>query len=191
VNPYLKHFPNVLTALRLAAAPVTAVLLLTDNYLAAIFVFAFAGISDLLDGHLARRHGYTSRFGRYLDPAADKALMFACFVVFALQHIVPLWLAAIVIGRDVLMAIAILVARQAEAPLTIAPLRIGKLTTFVQVTFIGIQLISLAFGVELGDMLHWAVLVVAIVTAASAWVYGVVWLRAMRRTKGHHPAKGS
>ncbi len=179
----LRHLPNALTGLRLAAAPATALLLLLDHYWIALVIFAFAGLSDLLDGFLAKRYGFTSRFGRYLDPAADKALMFACFVVLAFQHIVPLWLAGTVIGRDVLMVLAIIIARVSEAPLSIAPLRIGKLTTFVQVVFIGVQLLALAFDLDLGEVLRWSALVVAIVTAASAVVYFIVWLRAMRRTK--------
>ena len=191
MNKHLKHVPNVLSGLRFIAAPMTAALLLYDQYAAALAIFAFAGISDLLDGYLAKRHGYTSRFGRYLDPAADKALMFACFVVLAIQHIVPLWLAGVVIGRDALMILAIVVARLAGAPLTLAPLQIGKLTTVVQVVFIALQLAALAFAVDLGDALRWAGFVVAIVTVASAWVYGALWLRAMQRTKGRARAKGA
>jgi cardiolipin synthase (CMP-forming) len=189
VRQHLKHVPNLLSGLRFLAAPATAAFLLYDQYVAALVIFAFAGISDLLDGHLARRHGYTSRFGRYLDPAADKALMFACFVVLAIQQIVPMWLAAIVIGRDVLMVLAIIVARLADAPLTVAPLRIGQITTVVQVGFIAMQLVALAFALELDDALRWAGLVVAMVTVASAWVYGGLWLRAMWRTKGRARAK--
>ncbi len=191
MNKHLKHVPNVLSGLRFIAAPVTAALLVYYQYTAALAIFAFAGISDLLDGYLAKRHGYTSRFGRYLDPAADKALMFACFVVLAIQHIVPLWLAGVVIGRDALMILAIVVARLADAPLTLAPLQIGKLTTVVQVVFIASQLAALAFAVDLGDALRWAGFVMAIVTVASAWVYGALWLRAMQHTKGRARAKGA
>jgi cardiolipin synthase (CMP-forming) len=191
VKRSLKHLPNALTGLRLAAAPATAALLLFDHYWPALVVFAFAGLSDLLDGFLAKRYGVTSRFGRYLDPAADKALMFACFLVLAFQHIVPVWLAATVIGRDLLMVLAIAVAKLSDTPLSITPLRIGKLTTLVQVIFIGVQLFALTLNLDLADFLRWAGLVVAMVTAASAVVYFIVWLRAMRRTKGRARAEGT
>jgi cardiolipin synthase len=178
----LKHIPNVLTGLRLLAAPALAFLLLLDHYGAALAVFAFAGLSDLVDGYLAKRYHMATRLGRYLDPAADKALMFACFVVFAFQGVVPLLLAAVVIGRDVLMILGIVAAKLAGAPLTVTPLRIGKLTTVVQVAFIALELVALAFALDLGSWQRWAELTVGIVTVASAWTYGALWLRAMRRT---------
>ncbi|MEJ0042257.1 MAG: CDP-alcohol phosphatidyltransferase family protein [Rhizomicrobium sp.] len=76
----LRQIPNILTAIRIVLAPLTAYLMLHHQYLAALFVFAFAGGSDALDGFLARRFGLVSRFGEYLDPAADKLLMLACFI---------------------------------------------------------------------------------------------------------------
>ncbi len=179
----LKHIPNVLTGLRLLAAPALAFLLLLDHYSAALAVFIFAGISDLIDGYLAKRYHLATRLGRYLDPAADKALMFACFIVLAFQGVVPLLLAAVVIGRDVLMVLGIIVARLAGAELTVTPLRVGKLTTVVQVAYIALELFALAFAFDIYDWQRWAALIVGVVTIASAWTYGALWLRAMRRGK--------
>lgn len=177
----LRHLPNVLTGLRLLAAPAMAVLLLADRYGAALALFAFAGVTDLVDGYLAKRYQMTTRLGRYLDPAADKALMFACFLVLAYEGLVSEWVTGLVIGRDVLMVVAIVVARLANAPLTVKPLFIGKLTTVVQVAFIGMELLVLAFSLDLGTWDRWAELSVAVVTIGSAWSYGVVWIRAMKR----------
>jgi len=177
----LRHLPNFLTGLRLLAAPAMALLLLFDRYGAALALFAFAGITDLIDGYLAKRYHSATRLGRYLDPAADKALMFACFLVLAYEGVVSSWVAGLVIGRDILMILAIIIARVVHAPLTVMPLRVGKLTTVVQVVFIGVELVILAFSLDFGTWERWAELSVGVVTIASAWSYGALWLRAMRR----------
>ena len=183
MTQYWKQLPNALTVLRFIAAPATALLLLYDHFGAALVIFALAGVSDLLDGFLAKRYGITSRFGRYLDPAADKALMFACYLVLTIQQIVPLWLTAIVIGRDAIMVVCIVIARLTDAPITITPLRVGKLTTVAQVTFIGVQLLALALGLDFDDVPRWLGFATATVTVASAYVYGMIWLRAMTRPR--------
>ena len=74
----IRHIPNMLSGLRLLAAPLAAWLILNDHDTAALIVFAVAGASDGLDGHVARRWGFTSRFGAWLDPVADKLLMLFC-----------------------------------------------------------------------------------------------------------------
>lgn len=185
----IRHLPNVLTGLRLLAAPALALLLLLDYYGAAFAVFVFAGITDLVDGYLAKRYHMTTRLGRYLDPAADKALMFACFIVLAYQGVVSPLLTGLVIGRDVLMILAIIVAKLAHAPLTVTPIRIGKLTTVVQVVFIGLLLFALAFDIDLSTWRRWTELSVGLVTVGSAWTYGALWLRAMRR-RGKRKTRG-
>src|SRR5678815_5329906 len=93
----LRHLPNLLTSLRLAAAPTTAGLLVAGHFNAAFGLFAVAGLSDAADGFLAKRFGLDSPLGRVLDPTADKALMLAAFVTLAILDDVPVWLAALVI----------------------------------------------------------------------------------------------
>jgi len=183
----LKHLPNILTGLRLLAAPAMALLLLLDRHGAALALFAFAGITDLVDGYLAKRYHSATRLGRYLDPAADKALMFACFFVLAYEGDVSMWVAGLVIGRDVLMILAVIVARLAHAPLTVEPLPIGKLTTVVQVAYVALVLLALASSLDLGLWQRWADLSVGVVTIASAWSYGAVWVGAMRRAGTREP----
>ena len=80
MNGLLRQAPNILSALRLVAAPIAAVLILEHSDVAALCVFVVAGVSDALDGFLAKRFALTSRFGAWLDPAADKLLMLASFV---------------------------------------------------------------------------------------------------------------
>lgn len=174
----LRHVPNFLTAMRLAAAPATAGLLAAGHFNAAFGMFAFAGLSDAADGYLAKRFGLTSRLGRFLDPAADKALMLALFVTLAIIDDVPVWLAASIIGRDALIVLGLFVAVAVRAPISVQPLFIGKLATALQVVYIGWHLATLAFGVP--AVAPADAYVLAAVTAVSVLSYGGVWLKAMR-----------
>ena len=138
----LRHLPNFLTGLRLLAAPLLAVLLLENRYMASLGVFVFAALSDMADGYFAKRYNLATRAGRYLDPAADKILMLTSYVALTALQITPLWLTALVIGRDVVIVGGILLALVLELPLRIAPLPIGKASTAVQVGYIGLLLES-------------------------------------------------
>ena len=144
----LRHLPNLLSALRLMAAPLAAGLLLDDHDSAALAVFVAASFSDLLDGYVARRWGFTSRFGAWLDPAADKLLMLLCFVALLRLGVAPLWLVALVLARDLGIALGAALAWALSLPLRIAPLLIGKAATAVQVAYIGVWLLLLAFDLE-------------------------------------------
>jgi len=122
--------PNVLSILRLAGVPVFLWLLLGPHAdLAALLVLAFAGISDYLDGKIARALGQTSKLGVVLDPAADRLYILATLVAFVLRDIIPWWLAAIIVGRDLVLAPAVwLLRRRGIAPLNVSYL--GKSATF-------------------------------------------------------------
>ena len=140
VNALLRQVPNILSALRLFAAPVAAYLILHKIAVAALCVFVFAGLTDALDGFLAKQFALTSRFGAWLDPAADKLLMLASYVALTVVGAVPPWLTALVIGRDIAIVAGVGLARLLEAPLRITPLTIGKVSTVVQVLFVALVL---------------------------------------------------
>jgi cardiolipin synthase len=142
----LRHLPNMLTGLRLAAAPATAGLVTTGHFDAALGLFAFAGVSDAADGFLAKRMGVTSRLGRFLDPAADKALMFAAFLTLTIIGDVPLWLTLTVFLREVLLMIGIFVAVMARANIVVRPSLSGKLATTTQILYVLMHLSALAFA---------------------------------------------
>jgi CDP-diacylglycerol--glycerol-3-phosphate 3-phosphatidyltransferase len=122
--------PNLLSVLRLAGVPVFLWLLLGPKAdLVALAVLAFAGISDYLDGKIARALGQTSKLGIVLDPAADRLYILATLVAFVLRDIIPWWLAVIIVGRDVLLAPGVgLLRRHGIAPLNVNYL--GKSATF-------------------------------------------------------------
>jgi len=122
--------PNLLSVLRLAGVPVFLWLLLgPEADLVALAVLAFAGISDYLDGKIARALGQTSKLGVVLDPAADRLYILATLVAFVLRDIIPWWLAAIIVGRDLVLAPGVgLLRRHRIAPLNVSYL--GKSATF-------------------------------------------------------------
>jgi cardiolipin synthase len=176
----LRHLPNLLTTLRLAAAPATAGLLIGGHFSAALGLFTFAGISDAADGFLAKRFGLSTPLGRFLDPLADKALMVAVFVTLATLDDVPVWLAATVIIRDLLIVSGLAVALAVRAPISIKPVMAGKICTGTQVFYIGLHLASLAFGFSITWLSPIDAYITAAVSFASVIAYCSVWLNAMQ-----------
>lgn len=146
--------PNILTFLRMALIPVFASLLYYGDYAWALFVFFFAGVSDGFDGFVARRFNQGSSLGTILDPIADKLLMTVAFVLVTLPHVlpednkhfpVPFWVTSAVIGRDILIivvAMAIFIMTNFRG---FKPSIWGKISTFVQISAIGIILIATIF----------------------------------------------
>jgi cardiolipin synthase len=129
--------PNLITMLRIVLIPVFGFLWWKGDHLAALIVFSVASLSDWLDGFLARALDQRSRLGQILDPAADKLLLVVCFLVAAALNAVPVWLAALVIGRDVVLAsggaLFALVLRGRYPSAKWKPTRMGKYSTFAQV----------------------------------------------------------
>ena len=181
----IRQLPNTLTMMRLLSAPVLAAFLLYGRESYAFAVFAFAGLTDLADGFLAKRYGLMTEVGRYLDPAADKLLMLAAFVALTKIGQTPLWLTLIVIGRDIAIVLAIFAARLMTLPLRVEPLPIGKLCTAVQVLYVALVLLVLAFHAGAPNMVEMAAFVVAGFTIASWLAYGVQWLRALAARYGN------
>lgn len=179
----LKHLPNALTWLRLAAAPALAFLLVSGADRMALGVFAFAGLSDAADGFLAKRFGFASRFGRYLDPAADKLLMLAAFVTLTVLKVTPLWLTLLVIVRDTAIVAGIIVAHRLELQIRVEPLFLGKISTAMQIIYVALALFLLTFGLQWSRTLNAAVVATAAFTILSWLGYAGVGLRALLRRR--------
>lgn len=175
----LRHIPNLLTWLRLASAPAVALLLIDGNDRAALGLFAFAGLSDAADGFLAKRFGFATRFGRYLDPAADKLLMLASFLTLTAVGVAPLWLTAIVIGRDLAIVTGVVLAIVFEWPVRIAPLLLGKLSTALQIGYVTLALVALSAGLDWPRMLYAMAVATAAATVLSWFGYGYLLLKSL------------
>lgn len=131
----MRHLPNLLSIARLVAAPFVFVLLWKQYWGWGLWVLIFAALTDTLDGFIARRFGVASRSGEVLDPIADKALLSGAFLALVLNGSIELWLAALVIGRDVLI-LALGGALMRAAGRRFPPSIWGKASTILQALFI-------------------------------------------------------
>lgn len=175
----LRQAPNILSGIRLALAPVAGWLILHGVDLAALCVFGFAGLSDAADGYFAKRFGLTSRFGAWLDPAADKLLMLISFVTLTIVGAVPPWLTVVVIGRDAAIVAGVLLAKALGLPLEVKPLIVGKASTVVQVLYVAMVLLLLTLQIDRPQLELMGKGAVAALALASFFAYAYVWLMAV------------
>jgi cardiolipin synthase len=138
------NLPNFLTLLRIIAVPVFLIFLADNDFGAALAVFVLAGITDSLDGAIARITNTRTTLGAYMDPLADKMLILSGFVVFALMDAVPRWLTVVVISRDVIILIGYLsLFLLTQQLMEIRPSPISKAATFLHLVTLGAVLLNL------------------------------------------------
>ena len=171
--------PNLITILRLVLVPVVVVMINQGHWAAAFGVFALAGISDAIDGFIARRFNMRTEFGAYIDPLADKALLVSIYVTLSIVNVLPGWIAIVVVSRDLMILAAILVSRLLERPMEIRPLIVSKLNTAAQIAFAGLVLAMMAFESETGAIMTVGMWLVAVLTVVSGAAYLARWLRHM------------
>lgn len=141
----LRHLPNLITCIRFILIAPILWALLTKCYPLAFYLFVIAGLSDGLDGLLARFFDWTTPLGALLDPLADKLLLMGSFIVLAYLQQIPLWLTIMVIGRDIWIMGGALLYRYWVGPLDYKPVWISKLNTFFQLVLVSLLIIKLAF----------------------------------------------
>jgi cardiolipin synthase len=171
--------PNLITIARLIIVPIVIVMIMQGRWPAAFVLFVVAGVSDAVDGFIARRFDMRSEFGAYIDPIADKALLMSIFVTLAAAGVLPSWIAIVVVSRDLMIVSAVLLSWVMERPVEIKPLLVSKLNTAAQIGFAALILATKAFGVDLQGFEDAATVVVAALTVASAGAYLAGWLRHM------------
>lgn len=171
--------PNYITLFRFVLVPAVIFAIMTEHHVWAFTGFIVAGVSDAVDGAIARSFNQTSALGRYLDPVADKALLVSVFVVLGIQQIVPLWLVMMVVSRDALIIGGVLLSTIIGNPVAVRPLMVSKINTLAQITLAGLALAEDAFGELIPGFHDFLVIVVALLTAASATAYLVIWSRHM------------
>jgi cardiolipin synthase len=172
--------PNFLTLLRIVAIPVFLIFLADGNYAAAFMLFLAAGVTDTVDGAVARLTNSRSDLGAVLDPMADKLLLLSSFIVLGFAGAIASWLVVLVVVRDVIVVLgygAVFIVDHVW--MEVAPSRLGKLSTFFQLFTIGFALMSLARpALPLAAINGMMQAVAAAMTAASGvqYVYrGLLW----------------
>jgi cardiolipin synthase len=179
------NLPNIITLCRLASVPAIVWLIIEGHWRSSFALFVAAGVSDAIDGILARRLRRQTTIGAYLDPLADKALLVAVYVTLAIADVLPNWLAILVVSRDVLIVGGVLLAHAFGERIEIRPSFISKTNTTAQIVLAAVMLAGIAFRLSplqtLVDPLVW---LVAGTTLASGLDYTVRWLRQMGRVGG-------
>ncbi|RNC71354.1 MAG: CDP-diacylglycerol--glycerol-3-phosphate 3-phosphatidyltransferase [Desulfuromonadales bacterium] len=167
--------PNVLTMLRIVLVPALILFILSGRHGAALGVFLTAGVTDALDGFIARRFNQTSRLGSFLDPLADKLLVVSSAIVLAWVGLMPRWLAMVMAGRDILILAGAGLFYLRTKQLEMDPSILSKINTFVQIALILAVLAHGAGSDFLGGILK-PFFVLALVTAlVSGGHYVVAW----------------
>ncbi|MDP2607347.1 MAG: CDP-alcohol phosphatidyltransferase family protein [Deltaproteobacteria bacterium] len=176
------NLPNSLTLIRILTIPFFLVYLAYHRYSEALIVFIIGGVTDFLDGLAARLMNQQTALGAYLDPVADKLLVFTSFVMLGLIDGIPMWLAVVVVSRDALIILGYAVIYVlVEERIPAKPSYIGKCSTFLQLTTLGVALLLL-HDARLLDALVLDILVaattVATVVSGFQYVYrGLMWLQ--------------
>ena len=174
------NLPNLITISRLLITPYIVWLLLIESYFFGFIFFLLCGVSDALDGYIAKRFNQKTLLGSYLDPIADKFLIVSAIVLLGYNGYVPVWLIIIIVSRDIAIFGAVIISWMLGTNLRIEPLLISKINTFLQILYI-----VLTFMVILNDRyfeqlmlsLHEInTLLIAITTIISWLSYLKIWL---------------
>lgn len=132
----LMNLPNSLTILRILLVPVYIGFMTYGSYGFALLTLLVAGLTDAIDGHLARKLNQRTRLGTLLDPLADKLLLTSSFISLAVLHLVPSWLVILVVSRDIILLLGTVVAHVTGTPINVTPTFLGKGTTFLQLSYV-------------------------------------------------------
>lgn len=171
--------PNLITVARFIMVPLVILAMINGEMLAAFVLFLLAGVSDGLDGFIARNFNQRSELGAWLDPVADKFLLVSVFVMLGWLGVLPSWLVIFAVSRDALIVGAVVLSSLLENPVEMRPLLISKANTMVQIVLLVLVLADLAGLARLDAVIGWMIYAVAGLTIASASAYLVTWLRHM------------
>ena len=171
------NVPNIITLLRIAATPFAVWMILEGYLMWAFWVFVIAGISDAVDGFIAKRFNMETELGKFLDPLADKALLVSVYVSLGIEGLIPNWLVILVVFRDVFIVGGALLFETMTHSLTMQPLMVSKVNTTLQIVLAAAVMANAGYGIELDGGLDALVVATALATVLSGLSYAVVWIR--------------
>lgn len=175
------NLANAISVARLCAAPLVVWLILSDELALAFWIFLAAGLSDALDGFIAKRWGRLTMLGAYLDPLADKALLVGAYIALGdydeVGDRLPLWLVILVVFRDMTIVGGAVLFRMLIHTLSMKPLMISKVNTVTQIVLAAVLLGHLGLDLGLGGLVEVLIYVVAVTTLASGGAYIFEWTR--------------
>lgn len=171
----LRQLPNVISVLRILLVVPVVWSLLHSNYLAALILFLIAGLSDGLDGYLARRYQWITRLGGFLDPLGDKLLIVSSYLTLGWIGVLPLWLVSAVIIRDGIIVAGTLAYRWLIDDVEAEPILISKINTALQLLLVVLVILSLAQLNDVHLLIRAMMYLVFVTTVMSGVSYMVLW----------------
>lgn len=183
----MRHLPNLICLIRIALVWPIATALHAEEHFRALALFVIAGLSDGVDGYLAKRFNWTSELGKVLDPLADKLLLVTVFVETAWLGLVPWWLTAAVVARDVLIGLGAITFRVWFGPLRGRPTVFSKINTGMQLLYLAALMVTVALGFPPHEVLD----ALAIVVFATTVFSGLNYVAVFTRRAWSQPARAS
>jgi cardiolipin synthase (CMP-forming) len=171
--------PNLITLGRILLVPVVVWAIAVGEMRLAFVLFLAAGISDAVDGFLAKRFGMATELGAYLDPLADKAMLVSIYVALAVVGAIPLWLVILVVSRDIMIVGAVILSWLIDKPVPLKPLTVSKLNTVALIVLALLVIASLGFGFDAQIAIVALMATVAALTLLSVAFYLTEWVRHM------------
>lgn len=169
--------PNIITLGRILLVPVIVWAIASGQMAVALVLFLVAGISDAVDGFLAKQFNMASELGALLDPLADKALLVSIYVTLGIAGAIPRWLVILVVSRDIMIVGAVIVSWLVDKPIPMKPLMVSKLNTLAQVAYAALILGMLGLGWAVKPFDFYLTILVAALTLASVAMYLREWVR--------------
>ncbi len=179
------NIPNFITIGRVILVPVVFWLLISGQAKAAFFAFIIAGLSDAIDGYLAKRFGWVTELGTYLDPIADKLMIVSLFIALGIAGKLPSWLVIAVVSRDILIVIGVVLTWLMDNPAPIKPLVVSKANTVAQILLLATVLAAEGFTLDLTLLREPLVWATGALTLLSLAAYTRAW---HRHTSGYDTA---
>jgi cardiolipin synthase (CMP-forming) len=179
------NLPNLITIARILLVPVLVLAIGAGEMRFAFLLFLAAGVSDAVDGFLAKRFGMTSEIGAYLDPLADKALIMSIYIALAISGEMPRWLVILVVSRDIMIISGVILSWLVGNPVAMKPHPVSKLNTVAQIVYAGLVLAALGFHFDAGVAGMILVGLVAVLTLLSVGFYVREWMRHFNGASGH------
>ncbi|ARQ02114.1 CDP-alcohol phosphatidyltransferase family protein [Pseudorhodoplanes sinuspersici] len=171
------NLPNLITMARILSVPLIVWTITSGHMLPAFLLFLTAGLSDAVDGFLAKRFNMATELGAMLDPLADKALIVSIYVALSFSEALPLWVVILVVSRDILIIGGFLVAMMIDRPMPVRPHPVSKLNTVAQILLAGMVLASLGLNFDAGWIVPALIGLVTILTLLSIGFYVAEWIR--------------
>ena len=170
--------PNIITMIRILLTPVFVIYLINDRLLTGLVILVICGLSDGLDGLIARVFNQKSKLGSYLDPLADKIILASAFIALSIRDFLPSWLSVVVISRDVLILIGVIILYLTGVEINIKPAVSSKITTCFQFLTV-ITVLAKEYLDSYHDYYDYLFYITALFTIISFLQYLYQWLKMM------------